>query len=144
MPGYLLKVAFLIPSSQREYHLFMESKVGVLIRAISPNFFVFFIIRNENVSDFILTFTYKRNPEMVHVFQNAGPMTMAGGQRFGINWSNLLFVFHTHISGSEGIPFKFLNSLDITSDGVIYFTDSSDRWTRKDFRYAVSFSFQCD
>ncbi|XP_053376691.1 adipocyte plasma membrane-associated protein-like [Mercenaria mercenaria] len=39
--------------------------------------------------------------------------------------------------GSEGVPFRFLNSMDISSDGIIYFTDSSNKWERRDFRYAV-------
>ncbi|XP_033639871.1 adipocyte plasma membrane-associated protein-like isoform X1 [Asterias rubens] len=31
-----------------------------------------------------------------------------------------------------GAPLKFLNDLDIQSDGIIYFTDSSQRWTRRE------------
>ncbi|KAL4226153.1 hypothetical protein ACF0H5_014139 [Mactra antiquata] len=39
--------------------------------------------------------------------------------------------------GSDGVPFKFLNSMDISDDGIIYFTDSTYKWERRNFRYAV-------
>ncbi|XP_048739183.1 adipocyte plasma membrane-associated protein-like isoform X2 [Ostrea edulis] len=40
-------------------------------------------------------------------------------------------------TGLYGEPFKFLNSLDITKDGIIYFTDSSKKWDRRNYRYEV-------
>ncbi|XP_064632804.1 adipocyte plasma membrane-associated protein-like [Lineus longissimus] len=40
-------------------------------------------------------------------------------------------------TGINGVPFMFLNSIDITSNGTIYFTDSTTRWTRKDYRFEV-------
>ncbi|KAK3103508.1 hypothetical protein FSP39_019724, partial [Pinctada imbricata] len=46
----------------------------------------------------------------------------------------------THISKNEGVnnvPFYFLNALDITRDGKIYFTDSSLKWDRRNYRYEV-------
>ncbi|XP_052260836.1 adipocyte plasma membrane-associated protein-like isoform X2 [Dreissena polymorpha] len=39
--------------------------------------------------------------------------------------------------GCDGLPFRFLNSLDIAPDDGIYFTDSTFKWQRRDFRYAV-------
>ncbi|KAF9595347.1 hypothetical protein IFM89_039465 [Coptis chinensis] len=37
------------------------------------------------------------------------------------------------VSSAEGVPFKFTNNLDIHPDtGVLYFTDSSTRFTRMD------------
>ncbi|XP_022083059.1 adipocyte plasma membrane-associated protein-like [Acanthaster planci] len=44
------------------------------------------------------------------------------------------------LSGEDpigGKPMKFLNDLDIDSDGVIYFSDSSYRWQRRQNRHAV-------
>ncbi|XP_061179241.1 adipocyte plasma membrane-associated protein-like [Saccostrea echinata] len=40
-------------------------------------------------------------------------------------------------TGVNGEPFKFLNALDITKDGVVYFTDSSKKWDRRNYRYEV-------
>jgi hypothetical protein len=40
-------------------------------------------------------------------------------------------------TGVQGEPFKFLNSLDITRDGIVYFTDSSKKWDRRNYRYEV-------
>ncbi len=37
----------------------------------------------------------------------------------------------------EGKPVKFLNDLDIQSDGIIYFTDSSQHWTRRENRLVL-------
>jgi len=44
----------------------------------------------------------------------------------------------TLIPSSEGVahvPFKFVNHLAISSKGVVYFTDSSWKWDRKDWAY---------
>ncbi|XP_062569095.1 adipocyte plasma membrane-associated protein-like, partial [Saccostrea cucullata] len=38
-------------------------------------------------------------------------------------------------TGVNGEAFKFLNALDITKDGIIYFTDSSKKWDRRNYRY---------
>jgi sugar lactone lactonase YvrE len=35
------------------------------------------------------------------------------------------------------VPFKFVDDLTIASDGTIYFTDASSRWTLKEFRMDV-------
>ena len=46
----------------------------------------------------------------------------------------------TLIASSKGVndvPFKFLNHLDISSDGKVYFTDSSWKWKCKDFTYML-------
>lgn len=32
---------------------------------------------------------------------------------------------------------KFMNDLDVTSDGVIYFSDSSTKFQRREFMYAL-------
>ncbi|KAL3853839.1 hypothetical protein ACJMK2_017340 [Sinanodonta woodiana] len=39
--------------------------------------------------------------------------------------------------GVNNVPFKFLNGLDISSQGIVYFTDSSLTWDRRNFRYEV-------
>ncbi|XP_063444225.1 adipocyte plasma membrane-associated protein-like [Mytilus trossulus] len=39
--------------------------------------------------------------------------------------------------GFGNVPFKFLNGLDIDSEGLIYFTDSSTKWDRRNYRYEV-------
>ena len=33
-----------------------------------------------------------------------------------------------------GRPLNFLNDLDVAADDMIYFTDSSDKWTRRENR----------
>lgn len=46
----------------------------------------------------------------------------------------------TLIPASKGVddtPFKFLNALAISSTGVVYFTDSSWKWERRDFPYLI-------
>lgn len=40
-------------------------------------------------------------------------------------------------TGVNGEPLKFLNALDITHDGIVYFTDSSKKWDRRNYRYEV-------
>ena len=40
--------------------------------------------------------------------------------------------------GADGVPFAFLNGLDISSQtGTIYFTDSSSRWGRRHVKLEV-------
>lgn len=39
--------------------------------------------------------------------------------------------------GINGVPFKLLNSLALSSDGMVYFTDSSWKWSRKDLPYIM-------
>ena len=39
--------------------------------------------------------------------------------------------------GMDGHPFAFTNDLVIASDNIVYFTDSSFKWNRRDNRYAV-------
>lgn len=39
--------------------------------------------------------------------------------------------------GADGVSFKFLNGLDISKDGTIYFTDSSTKWDRRYHKYEV-------
>lgn len=49
-------------------------------------------------------------------------------------------IMKTLIAASVGInqvPFKFLNHLAVSSKGVVYFTDSSWKWSRKDFPYIM-------
>ena len=37
--------------------------------------------------------------------------------------------------GVNNVPFKFLNSVVASTDGMLYFTDSSWKWSRRDFPY---------
>ncbi len=37
----------------------------------------------------------------------------------------------------DGVPFRFLNDVAISSEDVVYFTDSSWKWQRRNSRYAV-------
>ncbi|XP_031438959.1 adipocyte plasma membrane-associated protein-like [Clupea harengus] len=39
--------------------------------------------------------------------------------------------------GCDGIPFGFLNGLELSRNGTIFFTDSSSRWGRRHVRYEV-------
>ncbi|XP_064606593.1 adipocyte plasma membrane-associated protein-like [Liolophura sinensis] len=39
--------------------------------------------------------------------------------------------------GLGGVPFKFLNGLDMSEDDVVYFTDSSTKWDRRHHKYEV-------
>uniref|UniRef100_A0A4D5R9U6 Adipocyte plasma membrane-associated protein n=1 Tax=Scolopendra viridis TaxID=118503 RepID=A0A4D5R9U6_SCOVI len=39
--------------------------------------------------------------------------------------------------GVGGVPFKFLNGLEITKTGLIYFTESSTKWMRREHRYDI-------
>ena len=39
--------------------------------------------------------------------------------------------------GMSGHPFGFTNDLVVSSENVVYFTDSSWKWNRRDNRYAV-------
>ena len=38
-------------------------------------------------------------------------------------------------NSAEGVPFKFTDALDISSDGTIYFTDASSRFGQKEYLY---------
>lgn len=38
-------------------------------------------------------------------------------------------------TSAEGIPFKFTDALDISSEGAIYFTDASDKYTSENYLY---------
>ncbi|KAM3926102.1 adipocyte plasma membrane-associated protein-like [Leptodactylus fuscus] len=39
--------------------------------------------------------------------------------------------------GVDGVPFRFLNGLELSRNGTIYFTDSSSKWGRRHHRYEV-------
>ncbi|KAM8971975.1 adipocyte plasma membrane-associated protein-like [Pelodytes ibericus] len=39
--------------------------------------------------------------------------------------------------GVDGIPFRFLNGLELSKNGTIFFTDSSSKWGRRHHRYEV-------
>uniref|UniRef100_A0A8C3JZ36 Strictosidine synthase conserved region domain-containing protein n=1 Tax=Calidris pygmaea TaxID=425635 RepID=A0A8C3JZ36_9CHAR len=39
--------------------------------------------------------------------------------------------------GVDGLPFKFLNGLEISKKNLIYFTDSSSKWERRHHKYEV-------
>lgn len=38
-------------------------------------------------------------------------------------------------TSAEGVPFKFTDALDISSNGTIYFTDASSRYTQNEYLY---------
>ena len=40
-------------------------------------------------------------------------------------------------SSAEGVPFKFTNALDISSDGTIYFTDASFKYGQNEYLYDI-------
>lgn len=40
-------------------------------------------------------------------------------------------------TGINGVPFKFLNGLEISKSGLIYFTESSSKWDRRNNRYEI-------
>src|SRR4029434_11217946 len=40
-------------------------------------------------------------------------------------------------AGCDGIPFGFLNGLELSRNGTIFFTDSSSKWGRRHVRYEV-------
>ena len=40
-------------------------------------------------------------------------------------------------SSAEGVPFKFTDALDIARNGIIYFTDASDKFELRDFLYDI-------
>ncbi|XP_074644473.1 adipocyte plasma membrane-associated protein-like [Tubulanus polymorphus] len=40
-------------------------------------------------------------------------------------------------NGVDGKSFTFLNSLDISDDGIVYFSESSSKWTRRDAKLEV-------
>ncbi|KAM9245609.1 adipocyte plasma membrane-associated protein-like [Leptosomus discolor] len=42
-----------------------------------------------------------------------------------------------HRDGVDGLPFKFLNGLEISTKNLIYFTDSSSKWERRHHKYEV-------
>lgn len=47
-------------------------------------------------------------------------------------------------SGADGVPFAFLNGLEISSQtGIIYFTDSSSRWGRRHVKLEVRRGKRC-
>lgn len=51
----------------------------------------------------------------------------------------LLFFIFFLLLGADGVPFAFLNGLEISSQtGIIYFTDSSSRWGRRHVKLEVS------
>lgn len=50
----------------------------------------------------------------------------------------IVFFVSSVSSGAGGVPFAFLNGLEISSQtGIIYFTDSSSRWGRRHVRLEV-------
>ncbi|XP_072257407.1 adipocyte plasma membrane-associated protein-like [Pyxicephalus adspersus] len=43
----------------------------------------------------------------------------------------------TSKEGVDGVPFGFLNGLELSQNGTIFFTDSSSKWGRRHHRYEV-------
>lgn len=53
-------------------------------------------------------------------------------------WAPRLWAPFLCSSGAGGVPFAFLNGLEISSQtGIIYFTDSSSRWGRRHVKLEV-------
>ncbi len=42
------------------------------------------------------------------------------------------------LQGADGVAFGFLNGLEISKNGSVFFTDSSSKWGRRHVRYEVS------
>ncbi|MCK5134217.1 MAG: SMP-30/gluconolactonase/LRE family protein [Bacteroidales bacterium] len=38
-------------------------------------------------------------------------------------------------TSADGVPFKFTDALDISSDGIIYFTDASSKYVQNEYLY---------
>ncbi len=54
------------------------------------------------------------------------------------SYKGLLSIDHqgkikTLANSADGVPFKFTDALDISSDGTIYFTDASSKYGQKDY-----------
>ncbi|KAG9280369.1 adipocyte plasma membrane-associated protein-like [Astyanax mexicanus] len=52
-------------------------------------------------------------------------------------WTGQKTLLHSSKEGADGIPFGFLNGLEISKNGTVFFTDSSSRWGRRHVRYEV-------
>uniref|UniRef100_A0A8C9U973 Zgc:194209 n=1 Tax=Scleropages formosus TaxID=113540 RepID=A0A8C9U973_SCLFO len=57
---------------------------------------------------------------------------------FQVNpWTGEKTLLLSSKEGADGIPFGFLNGLEISRNGTVFFTDSSSRWGRRHVRYEV-------
>ncbi|XP_051974594.1 adipocyte plasma membrane-associated protein [Xyrauchen texanus] len=52
-------------------------------------------------------------------------------------WTGEKTLLHSNKEGADGIPFGFLNGLEISKNGTVFFTDSSSKWGRRHVRYEV-------
>ncbi|XP_048011509.1 adipocyte plasma membrane-associated protein isoform X1 [Megalobrama amblycephala] len=52
-------------------------------------------------------------------------------------WTGEKTLLHSSKEGADGIPFGFLNGLEISKNGTMFFTDSSSKWGRRHVRYEV-------
>ncbi|KAI4904623.1 hypothetical protein NFI96_014605 [Prochilodus magdalenae] len=52
-------------------------------------------------------------------------------------WTGEKTLLYSSKEGADGIPFGFLNGLEISKNGTVFFTDSSSRWGRRHVRYEV-------
>uniref|UniRef100_A0A673FQY4 Adipocyte plasma membrane-associated protein-like n=1 Tax=Sinocyclocheilus rhinocerous TaxID=307959 RepID=A0A673FQY4_9TELE len=52
-------------------------------------------------------------------------------------WTGEKTLLHSSTEGADGIPFLFLNGLEISKNGRVFFTDSSSKWGRRHVRYEV-------
>ncbi|XP_043092623.1 adipocyte plasma membrane-associated protein [Puntigrus tetrazona] len=52
-------------------------------------------------------------------------------------WTGEKTLLYSSKVGADGIPFGFLNGLEISKDGTVFFTDSSSKWGRRHVRYEV-------
>lgn len=64
-----------------------------------------------------------------------GKIGLEIGSQGKMTFTNILI--GVYYIGYNNVPFRFLNGLDIDSQGLVYFTDSSSKWDRRNYRYEV-------
>lgn len=52
-------------------------------------------------------------------------------------WTGEKTLLHSSKEGADGVAFGFLNGLEISKNGSVFFTDSSSKWGRRHVRYEV-------
>ncbi len=88
------------------------------------------LIGNETIETFANT---NGRPFGLH-FDAAGRLVIADGERGLLRVDDMAKV-EVLTTSAEGVRFRFTNDLDIASDGVIYFTDASDRFGPGEYLY---------
>lgn len=79
-------------------------------------------------------FTHTSGRPLGMAFDNHGNLIVADAFKglLSIDPDGLITVLTT---SSEGIDFRFTNDLEIASDGIIYFSDASSRFTQSDYLF---------